>query len=324
MTTHTLKCTPQSVHWGFYDAALPPVLVINSGDTVIIDTVSGGPEDLPPAGIPFTLLDEHTRIIAETPRGVGPHILTGPIAVKGAEAGDVLKVEILGVSLRQNWGYNLTRQGKGALPNMFPDPRHIHIGLDLERKTARMPWGLELPTKPFFGCMGNAPAKSQGRLTSVVPGTFGGNIDNRELGAGATLYLPVFESGALFSVGDGHAAQGHGEVNLTAIETALTGTFRLMIEKGSALRRPRAETATHFISMAFDPDLDSAMQVALADMIEFIERHGSLLRADAYALCSIAADVMVTQVVNGSRGIHVSLPKTMLDRSGADRLSKTA
>jgi acetamidase/formamidase len=312
--SHTLKASPETVHWGYYDAAQKPVLTISSGDTVTIDSASGGPEDLPPAGSPYTLLEDHKRILAQTPRGPGPHILTGPIAVEGAKPGDVLKVEILDVALRQDWGFNLTRESKGALPEDFPQPRYIHIGLDRSKKTARMPWGLEFSAAPFFGCMGVAPPKSYGRLTSVVPGPFGGNIDNRELGPGAVLYLPVFEPGALFSCGDGHAAQGHGEVNLTAIETALTGTFRLTIETKEKLERPRAETPTHFITMAFDPDLDQAMKVALRDMIDFIAQQSGLSRADAYSLCSIAADVIVTQVVNGDRGIHVSLPRWALKK----------
>jgi acetamidase/formamidase len=206
----------------------------------------------------------------------------------------------------------MTRPGKGALPDIYNQQRHIHIGLDLRTKRARMPWGLEIPTAPFFGCMGVGPAKERGRLTSVVPGAFGGNIDNRDLVAGATLYLPVFEPGALFSVGDGHAAQGHGEVNLTAIETALKGRFRLTVEKGETLERPRAETPTHYITMAFDPDLDRAMEIALQDMILFIAKRASLSALDAYALCSITADVIVTQVVNGDRGIHVKIAKELL------------
>jgi acetamidase/formamidase len=311
-THHKLTTQLDTVHWGCYDAALAPVLTIKSGDTVTVDSISGGPESLPPEGSGFTVLSEHREILAKTPRGPGPHLLTGPIAVDGAQPGDALKVEILDIQLRQNWGFNLTRPLLGALPDDFPNARQIHIGLDAARAKARMPWGLEVPTAPFFGCMGVAPPAAWGRQTSVVPRAFGGNIDNRELVAGTTLYLPVFHPGALFSVGDGHAAQGHGEVNLTAIETALTGTFRLSIEKAKGLTLPRAETPTHVITMAFDTDLDQAVTVALREMIQLICDTAGLAPEDAYALCSVAADLVVTQVVDGNKGIHVTLPRWAL------------
>jgi acetamidase/formamidase len=311
-THHTLKAQPGTVHWGYYAADVAPVLTIRSGDTVAVDSISGAPENLPPEGSGFTVLPEHREILAKTPRGPGPHILTGPIAVDGAAPGDALKIEILDIQLRQNWGFNQTKPLLGALPDDFPNARQIHIGLDGARGKARMPWGLEVPTAPFFGCMGVAPPAAWGRQTSVIPRAFGGNIDNRELIAGTTLYLPVFHPGGLFSVGDGHAAQGHGEVNLTAIETALTGTFRVSIEKALGLKLPRAETPTHVITMAFDTDLDQAVTVALREMIQLIRDTAGLAAEDAYALCSIAADLVVTQVVDGNKGIHVTLPRWAL------------
>lgn len=312
MTRHTLPCDAQTVHWGYFDAALAPVLTIASGDTVTVDTISGAEEDLPPPNGPFTVLPEHHRIHAEVSRGAGPHILTGPIAVDGAMPGDVLRVDILDVRLRQDWGFNRTRPELGALPEDFPATHRMTIGIDPEKKIGRMPWGLDLPLAPFFGCMGVAPTPESGRQTSVIPNYFGGNIDNRDLVAGTTLFLPVSVPGALFSVGDGHAAQGHGEVNLTAIETALTGTFRLSIKKGMHLERPRAETGTHVVTMAFDPDLDEAMKLALRDMIALIVESTMLSRDEAYALCSVAADLIITQVVNRSRGVHATMPHWML------------
>ena len=311
-THHTLKAQPGTVQWGFYDAAVTPVLTIKSGDTVTVDSVSGGPESLPPEGSGFTVLPEHRDILAKAARGPGPHILTGPIAVDGAQPGDALKIEILDIQLRQNWGFNFHRPLLGALPDDFPNARQIHIALDGARGKARMPWGLEVPTAPFFGCMGVAPPAAWGRQTSVIPRAFGGNIDNRELIAGTTLYLPVFHPGGLLSVGDGHAAQGHGEVNLTAIETALTGTFRISIEKAAGLKLPRAETPTHVITMAFDVDLDQAAKIALREMIDLIGEKAGPSPEDAYALCSIAADLVVTQVVDGNKGIHVTLPRWAL------------
>ena len=309
---HTVPASPSTVHWGYYDAAVAPVITIKSGDTVTIESVSGGREHLPPAGSGMTVLPDHQAVLAEVAQGPGPHILTGPVAVEGAEPGDTLKVEILEVAPRQDWGYNLMRPLGGALPDDFPHARLMHIPIDAAAKTARMPWGLTVPLAPFFGCMGTAPPPAWGRQTSIVPRAFGGNIDNKELVAGTTLYLPVFTPGGLFSVGDGHGAQGNGEVNITAIETALTGTFRLTVDKGAQLQRPRAETPTHLLTMAFDPDLDQAMLRALRDMIELIGQRTGLSREDAYALCSIVADLTVTQVVNQSRGIHCALPRWAL------------
>jgi acetamidase/formamidase len=312
---HILKASPATVHWGYYDAAQKPVLTIKSGDTVAVDSVSGDEETLPPAASSFSILDDHRDIIARAERGVGPHILTGPIAVEGAAPGDALRVDILEVKLRQDWGFNHTRAGRGALPEDFPSPRRIHIALDLSTSRARMPWGLEFPVAPFFGCMGTAPPPDMGRQTSVVPQMFGGNIDNRDLVAGTSLLLPVFNDGGLLSVGDGHAAQGHGEVNITAIETALTGTLRITVEKSRRLKYPRAETPGYFMTMAFDPDLDEAAKIALRDMIIYIQEASGLSADDAYALCSIAADLIVTQIVDGNKGIHVALPRWALGRS---------
>jgi len=311
---HTLTCSPEAVHWGFFDAKLSPVLTIASGDTVTIDTVSGQPATLPPPGSPFTLPPELKVVHEKAKRGPGPHLLTGPIAVEGAEPGDALKIEILDVKLRQNWGYNLIRPLAGTLPEDFHEERLIHIALDIERGIARMPWGLEFPTSPFFGVMGTAPPPAWGQQTSVIPRAFGGNIDCKDLVAGTTLHLPVFAKGGLFSVGDGHGAQGHGEVCLTAIETALTGRFRISLEKGANISGPWAETPTHVITLAFDEDLDDAAKNALRAMIRYIVATAKLTREEAYTLCSLTADLHVTQLVNVHKGVHVMLPRWALKR----------
>ena len=189
--------------------------------------------------VPPELADVH----AKNERMVPGHILTGPIAVEGAEPGDVLEVDILDVQLRQDWGYNLIRPLAGTLPDDFHETRLLNIPLDRERMVGRLPWGLDLPLKPFFGVMGVAPPPAWGRITSLIPRAMGGNLDNKELGAGAKLYLPVFVPGALFSCGDGHGVQGDGEVCVTAIETALQGRFRLTLRKDLRLDYPRAETS---------------------------------------------------------------------------------
>jgi acetamidase/formamidase len=240
------------------------------------------------------------------------HILTGPVAITGAEPGDVLEVEILDVRLRQDWGYNLIRPLAGTLPDDFHEPRLLNIPLDQTRMVGRLPWGLDLPLAPFFGVMGVAPPPAWGRITSLIPRAMGGNLDNKELRPGAKLYLPVFVPGALFSCGDGHGVQGDGEVCVTAIETALQGRFKLTLRRDLRLDYPRAETPTHYMTMAMDPDLDQCVVRALRDMIALLGEKRNLSREDAYTLCSLAADLRVTQTVNGSKGIHCMIAKTVV------------
>jgi acetamidase/formamidase len=309
---HVLRPSIRTVHRGHFDAALPPVLTIASGDVVEVTTLSGGVEQLPPPQAPFTVLDEHRAVLSGTAPGIGPHFMTGPIAVDGAMRGDELVVEIVAMALAQDWGWNLFAPEKGTLPELFTASRCIHIGIDRARGVLTMPWGLRLAAAPFFGVIGVAPPPEMGVVTSVIPRAFGGNIDNKHLRAGATLHLPVFNPGGLLSVGDGHARQGDGEVCLTAVETALTGTLRITLAKATGIVRPWAETPTHIITMAFDADLDVAAQAAVRAMIELIEARTALPAADAYSLCSIAADVHVTQLVNVHKGIHVMLGKEML------------
>jgi len=249
---------------------------------------------------------------ANCERSLPGHILTGPVAVDGAQPGDVLEVDILEVKLRQDWGYNVVRPLAGILPDDFHERRLIHIPLDAAKMTGRMPWGLDLPLKPFFGVMGVAPPPAWGRLSSIQPRAFGGNLDNKELGAGAKLFLPVFAPGALFSCGDGHGVQGDGEVCITAIETALQGRFALTLRKDLRFNYPRAETATHYITMYMEPDLDRCAENAVRDMIVLLGEKRNLSREDAYTLCSLAADLRVTQAVNGSKGIHCMIEKAIV------------
>jgi acetamidase/formamidase len=276
--------------------------------------LSGAIDDLPPSNAGFTVSSEHKNVLAKVAPGEGPHIMTGPIEVIGAVPGDELAVEVLSIELAQDWGWNVMRPGKGTLPEDFTQERRIHVAIDPSRRVVTMPWGLELPASPFFGIIGVAPPPSEGTPTSVIPCAWGGNIDNKNLGAGAILHLPVFNPGALLSAGDGHALQGDGEVCLTAIETGLRGTLRLSVTKGTGITRPWAETLTHFITMAFDRDLDIAAQSAVREMVRLIQRIGGLAAADAYTLCSIAADVHVTQLVNVSKGAHVMLAKSALGK----------
>lgn len=310
MAHHTLDASVETCHWGYFDASLAPQLTIESGDSVTISTVSGGPENLPPEGfhVPAALRDIHER----SPRMVPGHILTGPVAVAGAEPGDVLAVHVDAIALGTDWGFNKIHPLSGTLIEDNYSPRLINIPLDAERMVGTLPWGLELKLRPFFGVMGTAPPPEWGRITSIEPRAMGGNIDNKELVAGATLYLPVFVPGALFSCGDGHGAQGDGEVCVTAIETALTGTFTFTLIKGGGLCHPRAETPTHYITMAMHPSLDVCAERALRDMIALLGEKGGLSKHDAYTLCSLAADLRVTQTVNRSKGIHCMIEKALV------------
>jgi acetamidase/formamidase len=308
-----LKASPETCVWGYFDAKLDPVLEVQSGDTVIVDTVSGGPEHLPspPDGfhIPPELLDIHAR----APRQVPGHILTGPIAIAGAQPGQVLEVEIIDVKLRQNWGWNVIRPLAGTLPDDFLTARSTVIPLDLEAMTAQLSWGLDLPLRPFFGVMGVAPPLNWGRISTIQPRAHGGNIDNKELVAGTTLYLPVFAEGALFSCGDGHGAQGDGEVCVTAIETALEGRFRFCLRDDLQLAFPRAQTPTHLVTMGMHEDLERCVEMALRDMIQWIVQRSGISREDAYMLCSLAGDLRITQTVNGNKGVHMMLETALLE-----------
>jgi acetamidase/formamidase len=308
MPQHTLKSNPETCHWGYFDAKQAPVITIASGDEITIETISGKQDTMPPKGfiVPPELLEVH----AKTPQIIGPHILTGPVAVAGAMPGDVLEVDILDVQLRQDWGYNSIRPLAGTLPDDFHEARTINIPMDMERMVAKLPWGVELPLSPFFGVMGVAPPPAWGRISSAVPRAMGGNLDNKELKPGTKLFLPVFVPGANFSCGDGHGVQGDGEVCVTAIETALKGRFKLTVRKDLKFTYPRAETPTHYMTMWMDPDLDTCAMQALRDMIKLITERINISREDAYTLCSLAADLRVTQTVNGSKGIHVMLAKS--------------
>jgi acetamidase/formamidase len=245
-------------------------------------------------------------------RQLGPHILTGPIAVRGAEPGDALRIEILDIELADDWGFNLIKPDLGALPALFPYARLIHLAIDREAGRISTPFGVDIPARPFFGVMGTAPAAAEGRVTSVVPGSFGGNIDNKELVAGAVLTLPVAAPGGLLSIGDGHAAQGDGEVCLTAVETGLTGALRIELVKRAHLDAPFAETPSHLIAMAFDESLDVAAELASRRMIGLIEARTRLSAEDAYRLCSLAGDLRVTQVVNRKKGAHMMMPLSLI------------
>ncbi len=315
---HHLEPTPQTVAWGYYDAHAVPVLRVASGDTVEIHTlITSTPSRLEAAGVPAAEVEQSLRDITTqvTSHGPGGHILTGPIYVEGAEPGDVLEVRILAARLAIPYAYNGFGPRSGFLPGEFSAPRTKIIRLDAARMVAHFSDSIEIPLHPFFGSLGDAPADSMGRISSAPPGTHAGNLDNKELVAGTTLFIPVHAPGALFEAGDGHAGQGNGEVDITALETSLVGTFQLIVRKDMHLTWPRAETPTHIISMGIDSSLSNAAKIALHEMMDYLMTERHLTREDAYQLCSVAVDFDITQLVDGPVGVHGMLPKSIFGGS---------
>jgi acetamidase/formamidase len=310
--SHSLKPTPRTVAWGYYDASTPPVLRIKSGDSVEVQTlITSSPARLEGAGVSPDQVEQSLRDIYRevTNKGPGGHILTGPIFIEGAETGDVLEVRIRSIRLAIPYAYNGFRPGSGFLPEDFPYARMKIIPLDEKRMVARFAKGIEIPLRPFFGSMGVAPPEASGRISSAPPWMHAGNLDNKELVAGTTLYIPVHAPGALFLVGDGHAGQGNGEVDITALETSLIGELQFIVRKDMHLKWPRAETPSHFITMGLHEDLTEATKMALREMIDFLVTEKRLSRDDAYMLASVAADLSITQLVDGNKGVHAMISK---------------
>jgi acetamidase/formamidase len=310
--THVLKATPRTVAWGYYDAAAKPVLQIKSGDTVQVHTLlTNSPQGLERAFLPAEEVEQALRDIFNEVKDKGPggHILTGPIYVEGAEPGDTLEVRIQRIKLAIPYGYNGFAPTRGFLPEDFPRARTKIIRIDEKRMVGHFAKGIEIPLKPFFGSMGVAPPPSAGRISSAPPGVHAGNLDNKELVEGTTLFIPVHVRGALFAVGDGHAAQGNGEVDITALETSLHGTLQFVVRKDLKLRWPRAETPTHHIVMGLDPDLTKATKIAVREAIDFFVTQKGLRPDDAYMLTSMTVDFCITQLVDGTLGVHGMIPK---------------
>jgi acetamidase/formamidase len=311
---HELPLVPEHVHWGYYDPRVPPAIRVASGDRVRVETmVAGGLQRLRLAGATEAEIPEALKAVERnvTERGPGAHPMSGPIFVEGAEPGDTLEVRILAIEFLHPFGVNAFSPGGGVLPDDYPyaQLRLLRWRPGADRVEFRP--GITLPLAPFFGSIGVAPPALVGRISSRPPGWHGGNLDNKDLVAGSTLYLPVHAAGALLSVGDGHGLQGDGEVTGTALETSLRGTFELRLRKGERLRWPRAETPTHYIAMGLNEDLDEAARLATREMVDFLIATKGLSRDDAYMLCSLAGDLHVTQAVDATKGVHMTLAKSM-------------
>jgi acetamidase/formamidase len=315
--THTLLVTPTTVAWGNYDASAKPALRIRSGDTVVFHTLlTSSPTALEKAGVKPSDVEPELRTVFDQvkDRGPGGHILTGPVYIEGAEPGDTLEIRIRKVELAIPYAYNGFGYGSGFLTEDYPYSRMKIIPLDLRTMTANFAPGIRIALHPFFGSMGVAPPPAFGRYNSTAPTIIGGNMDDKALVAGTTLYLPVHAVGALFEVGDGHAGQGNGEVDITALETSLVGTLEFVLHKGEVSPYPRAETPTHFIAMGFDDDLSNATRKAVRNMIDFLVVQKHLTRDESYMLVSVAGDVEITELVDHNKGVHVMLPKSVFVR----------
>jgi acetamidase/formamidase len=311
-----LEPTPANVAWGHYDATSSPALRVKSGDIVQVHTVlTSSPTRLAAAGVPADQVEQVLKDLyaenAVADKGPGGHILTGPIYIEDAEPGDVLEIRIKAIQLAIPYAYNGFGRTSGFLPEDFPYSRTKIIKLDPKRNIASFGPGIEIPMHPFFGSMGVAPPPAMGRVSSVPPGVYGGNMDNKYLVAGTTLYLPVNAPGALFEVGDGHAGQGDGEVDITAMETSLIGTFQFVVRKDMHFTWPRAETPTEYITMGMNQDLNEATKQAVRQMIEFLVDEKHMTKDDAYMLASVAADLHITQLVDSNKGVHMMIAKSL-------------
>lgn len=312
--THRLVPTPTTVAWGYYDAAATPVLRVKSGDRLVVQTlITSSPTRLEGAGVAPADVEQSLRDIYAhvTNKGPGGHILTGPIYVTGADSGDVLEVRIEKIDLAIPYAYNAFGGKSGFLPEDFGYSKMKIIPLDAKRGVAHFAPGIDIPLHPFFGSIGVAPPPASGRVNSAPPGRHAGNLDDKALVAGTTLFIPVSTPGALLEIGDGHAGQGNGEVDITALETSLIGTFQVIVRKDMHLTWPRGETPTHWIAMGTDSSLVVATKTAVRQAIDFLETEKGLSHDDAYMLASVACDVEITELVDGTVGVHVMIPKAI-------------
>jgi acetamidase/formamidase len=309
---YVLNPSASTVVWGYYWSEAKPVLHIQSGDYVRVRTVlTSSPDRLEGAGVPPAEVEQELRDVqAVKDRGPGGHVLTGPIYVDGADSGDVLEVRFDSIKLAISYGYNGIGQAGFLSDEIFSRKMRI-VRFDREKMVGHFAEGIEIPLHPFFGSVGVSPPAAAGRWNSAPPWIHGGNLDNKDLVAGTTLYLPVWVKGALLEIGDGHAAQGNGEVDITAIETSLIGKLHFIVHKGKSIAWPRAETPTHIITMGDDRDLNAATHIAVRQMIRYLMEEKKLSQEDAYMLCSVAADVDITELVDGNVGVHVLLPKAI-------------
>lgn len=331
---HKIRASPETVNWGYFDRDEDPVCRVESGDVVRLETITHHAGDAPDYLMDDTVREIYEAIPPEE-RGPGVHIVTGPIHVEGAEPGDVLECRILDLEPRlpfgsnrcANWGllhddfggeeyvtiyevestthtaeavFQYEHPGEQGAPGAIIDPDSVDRYSVLE--------DVRVPARYHFGTAGVAPAES-GKVDSVPPSVYGGNVDNRHFNVGTSMYYPVQVDGALFTAGDSHIAEGDGEISGTAIEAHMDAVVQFVVRDDLDIATPTLETDSHWMTHAFDSDLDEAIRKAALEMVDFLEANMDLTRPEAYSLLSVAGDCHATQVVNGERGMHCKLPK---------------
>jgi len=318
----TLRSTADTVLWGYIAANLPPALTIKSGQIVQIEALSH--QGLTTNQDPVKFFDSYgirsedvlpdaIAVYSQVnrPKGASVHILTGPIYVEGAEPGDTLEVRVLDITFRVPYGVNNTGPGKGVLPNLLKSQSAKLIRVDLERRVALFSDDVEIPLNPFMGIMAVSPPTSLGMVSSTPPGAWGGNMDLKFLGKGSTLYLPVFNKGAQFFTGDGHAVQGDGEVDGGAIEISLTPTLQFIVHKSKSIKLPQVETITDYLTTGLSVDLNEATRIALQEAVDFLQSEKRMTAADAYALASLAVDMGIGEAVDVVNLVYAKIPKSI-------------
>lgn len=322
---YVVRSLPPNMVWGYFGADVPPVMHVKDGAIVEIQTVN-------PSGVSRTdpeafyktnnlpLNDHAKEVIAilttvkPEPSGIRGHMLTGPIFIDGAQPGDHIEVRILDLTLPADFGVNSVWPGGGGIPDDVKQRETFVYRYDAKRRTATFVEGVEIPIQPFMGVMALSPPGETGHVSSIPPGFFGGNLDIKHLGKHSTLYLPVSVPGGLFTTGDGHAAQGNGEVSGVAIETALTLTAQFIVHKNSPLTMCRAETPTHFIAIGLDKDLNKAMKQALSQAVQFMQTELGFTFNQALSIASTGVDFEVSQVVDQVLGVHAMIPKSLFTK----------
>lgn len=326
---HVVRSLPENMVWGYFGADVPPVQTVNDGDVVEIQTVNpsgvsrANPEEFyTKNNLP---LDAHAQEVISIlknvkpePSGIRGHMLTGPVFINGAQPGDSLEIRILDLTFPASFGVNSVWPGGGGIPDTVTTRETFVYRYDAKRKAALFKDSVEIPLKPFMGVMALSPPAEMGHQSSIPPAFFGGNLDIKHLVKGTTLHLPVSVAGGLFTTGDGHGAQGNGEVSGVAIETALNLTVKFIVHKGKTLKQPRAETPTHFIAIGLDKDLSKAMKNALSETIDFIKDELGFTFNEALSIASTGVDFEVSQVVDQTLGVHAMIPKSIFTKKKFD------
>lgn len=319
---HRIRTIPENMVWGYYGADVRPIATVKDGDTVEIQAVNMAgisrkdpqaffrDHHLPMDEQAQDMFDIIQRVKPE-PSGLTGHMLTGPVYIDGAEPGDMLEVRILDIFPRSGYGVNAVWPKGGDIGEDVSQSENFVYLYDMKKQTASFKEGVEIPMRPFFGVMAVSPPASTGRISSIPPGFYGGNLDLKHLVKGSTLYLPVSVKGALYTAGDSHAAQGNGEISGVAIEASLTQVVRFIVHKGSTLKQVRAETPTHFIAIGLDPDLNKAMKDAARQCCAFLQEELGYTFNEALSIASTGVNFEVTQAVDRTLGVHAMIPKSI-------------